>query len=732
MSSHVGRLAVIQITVLIFLTLLFASCSTGRVPASQYCGLFSMPMRTAPVTASKPYLGVYLGTATAPQPQSGCTGSTFVQVAGVINGTPAKEAGIQEGDIILTLNKIPTCLPSDNVILSFKKNIEHQAMGVPLPVEILRKDKRLTLTLSLISMPTHSQPEAQHPELATCPEAPSQMTAALASRQAGTLYDRIIQDLTAKSNSVHNPGSEYEKTLHPLQLNEVTYLMRHPLAAGEVATGLSQRMTAPLERPNRDIGSVVEQAASLLDIELASRGTQTEISFPALLRAMEEAKNSFDKAFAYLTPEQRELIQKNAASQDDDKQWSAVFELAMKFNRAEVFNAVAPLLSFLRQDNLELLRQDLVSRFGGNAGPILHEEITPFGKVLVGGTGPNVYREDAALILDLGGDDIYLNNAGGTRNGMPVALVVDWGGDDHYLSTENFSQGAGVLGAGILLDLGGHDTFTALDSSQGTGFWGIGILSHGDGGSLFNARKHCQGAAQMGIGILLNGSGNDTYTCSLGGQGYGLIGGAGALIDEAGNDRYQLGGLEPDFRDPARATQSFGQGFGMGSRPDKDKQGIPGGVGMLIDKQGDDMYIADYFGQGASYYYGLGILDDRAGSDQYLCGRYCQGAGIHSTVGVLIDRAGDDFYYASFGVAQGVGHDYGIGFLEDGGGRNRYQGGALVQGASTNGGIGMLIAPRFPADGSPEPQFSVEENSMGIRISRQGPSGPTVSLGVKK
>jgi hypothetical protein len=77
--------------------------------------------------------------------------------------------------------------------------------------------------------------------------------------------------------------------------------------------------------------------------------------------------------------------------------------------------------------------------------------------------------------------------------------------------------------------------------------------------------------------------------------------------------------------------QSIGQGFGHGVRAGKDTSGVPGGIGILIDEKGDDTYIADYFAQGASYYYGVGILNDMDGDDQYLSGRYSQGAGIHSS-----------------------------------------------------------------------------------------------------
>jgi hypothetical protein len=189
-------------------------------------------------------------------------------------------------------------------------------------------------------------------------------------------------------------------------------------------------------------------------------------------------------------------------------------------------------------------------------------------------------------------------------------------------------------------------------------------------------------------------------------------------------------GAEADFRDPERATQSFGQGFGLGVRSEKDNHGVPGGIGMLVDKESDDTYLADYFAQGASYYYGLGILEDRSGNDQYISGRYSQGAGIHSSVGVLIDRQGNDFYYSSFGVAQGMGYDFSVGYFEDERGDDRYKGGTLVQGAATNGGIGIFIGngERSNSGGG---GYTGEENTMGILIQKGHTVDAAVKIGIK-
>jgi len=245
------------------------------------------------------------------------------------------------------------------------------------------------------------------------------------------------------------------------------------------------------------------------------------------------------------------------------------------------------------------------------------------------------------------------------------------------------------------------------------------------------------------VGLLINTKGDDRYLCSFSGQGLGLFGGSGILIDEAGNDLYYLGGLESDFRDPQKSTVSMGQGFGQGIRADNGTNGVPGGIGMLIDEGGDDTYIADFFAQGASYYYGLGILDDWDGNDKYIAGRYAQGAGIHSSVGVLIDRKGNNSFYAASGVSQGTGHDFGIGYLEDDQGDNQYWGSSLVQGAATYGGIGILIAPQGNSRLTCITQcqaHSESDRSMGIMITKgegknlQGSEtdGLDIKIGVKK
>jgi PDZ domain-containing protein len=707
--------------------------TTPPSAAFSYCDLLHVQPFARPAMEPKPYLGIYMAPKKPEHVEQACAGGNFVQAAGIIKGSPAWKAGIRIDDVVLSLGGSPVCGDAGQIILSFKKMIEAQETGTPIALEVLRDREKISLPVVLERRPIHEQPEAEHPGIDKCSGRVSLLEQALRSHDAVPGFFDLADGLRLRSMAVHNPGSDPEKGPHPLQLNEVTYLMRHPLLSGIVAKALSERMSAPFDDRNWQGSDLLIRAAALLDIAIPPGKSPAEASFPALLRVMEETKKRIDDALENLTPGEKDLVREKAFDPADDDQWNRVLEISLKVDRSKMLNALAPLFVFLTQDNLLRLKKDLHSRFEGIDKPVLYETMTSFGKVVVGGTGPNTYRENAALILDLGGDDLYLNNAGGTRPKMPLSLVIDWGGDDRYLGQEDFSQGAGLLGAGMLLDLGGKDTFISRDGSQGAGFWGLGFLYHGAGKATFRARKFSQGTAQMGMGILINAGKDDRYLCSYGGQGLGLFGGAGILIDQAGDDLYQLGGLEPDFRDPRQSTQSYGQGFGMGARPDKEKNGVPGGIGMLIDKQGDDAYLADYFSQGASYYYGLGILDDRSGNDQYFSGRYSQGAGIHSSVGVLVDRGGDDLYYSSFGVSQGMGHDFGVGVLEDAGGEDHYQGGTLVQGAATSGGLGILLDPsgadRLSHTGIGQGQ-ATDETGMGIMISTGRPGhAPAVTIG---
>lgn len=722
-----------------------SSCSRPFIaPPEQttaYCNLLHIP--EAPIShKARTFLGITFNLVNIEAPPAPYKCNTFVLVEGVIKNSPAIKAGLKEKDIILSVNKRPVCENIASIDIYFKKMIENQSAGSVAMLEVMRNKDIFSIAAELEEKPHSQHPEANYQLSKEC-HTPSLLETAFKKDAAGKLFTTIIDGLYQQSDTILNPDWNGNSLLNPFQLKEMTYILRHPLQAGEVGRRLSGRLLAITDKDNMAMPEIISNLTTLIDIEVRPSLDNTEVTFPNLVAAFKETNKKIEDSLKNLSQEEKTLLREKALRPWEDSQWNRILDISLRIDLKELFEAFNPVLHFLTSDNLITLKKDLLERFEGNNNPILYEELTPFGKVIVGGTGPNIYTEDAALILDLGGDDIYLNNAGGTRPNMNAALVIDWGGNDIYHSRDNFTQGAGVLGIGALIDLAGNDTFVSPDGSQGAGFWGLGILHHKGGDSSFSARTFSQGVGQMGIGYLWNGSGDDIYLCSEYGQGLGLFHGAGILIDRAGNDYCKLGGLEPDFRDPSNATVSMGQGFGKGIRPDKDKLGVSGGIGMLIDQEGDDTYIADYFAQGASYYYALGILNDKAGNDRYISGRYSQGAGIHSSVGILLDQKGDDFYYASYGVAQGMGHDYGVGYLEDSHGKDRYLGGTLVQGAATHGGIGILIDLKgqdsYTCNNNGQ-AFAQDTDSLGILIdtepdrdiSSQHKTQESIRLGRKK
>lgn len=308
--------------------------------------------------------------------------------------------------------------------------------------------------------------------------------------------------------------------------------------------------------------------------------------------------------------------------------------------------------------------------------------MTDLGKVVIGGKGPDVHKDAAILIIDLGGNDTYKGKTASGENGK-CSVVLDLGGDDLYLG-EECTQGSGVWGIGILYDLEGNDLYRAGSYSQGSGLFGLGLIIDGSGADTYQGTTHVQAASSWGWGGLIDMDGEDTYLCRHSGQAYSGVLGISCLCDMKGNDKYLSGVKAPDPREPDM-NKSFSQGFSFGMR-----NLAAGGFAILADKSGNDLYQCQYFGQGSSYWMGVGVLYDETGKDTYVARRYAQGAGIHFSLGLLIDAAGND-HVSSWGVSQGCGHDYGIGVLINETGNDTYVSDWLSMGASQANGVGIFV-----------------------------------------
>ena len=278
-----------------------------------------------------------------------------------------------------------------------------------------------------------------------------------------------------------------------------------------------------------------------------------------------------------------------------------------------------------------LTRLDLVAGSRDLWWPPLEIE-TAIGRVVVGGPADDLHTGGAAVVLDLGGNDLYLDVEAGSA---PVLAILDLRGADVYRSDGPGSAGTGFLGASVSVDLSGDDLYSTSGPGPAAAIGGVGILLDASGNDLYTSGRMGQGAAIAGVALLLDEIGDDRYEATSFGQGFGGPAGVGVLLDGGGDDRYVAGLVHADHREEVVAHVAFAQGYGMGNRDVSS-----GGVGWLEDLSGDDTYLGSYFGQGAAYWYALGVLVDRGGQDRYVARRYSQGAGVHAAIGLLDDRSG--------------------------------------------------------------------------------------------
>ena len=350
---------------------------------------------------------------------------------------------------------------------------------------------------------------------------------------------------------------------------------------------------------------------------------------------------------------------------------------------------------------LDLARLELAKLAPAAAWATAHLDVeTPVGRVIVTGSGDDavdVGERGAFLIVDLGGNDTWKGCVGASTVARGVGAMLEMGGDDVYEGGDR-AQGAGVAGVGVLLDAGGKDVYRLSGTlGQGAGQFGLGVLADLSGDDEYRAAYSAQGCAFFGVGMLLDAAGADRYVLWSDGQGFGGAGGVGVLADRAGNDGYEAVVDAKTTRRPSahtelKVTTSNAQGCGMGRRGDgSDGHSWAGGVGCLLDAEGDDEYVAANWCQGCGYWFGTGLLWDGAGNDVFRANGWASGSGAHFAIGALVDESGNDVHAVAQNWGPGYGHDFTVGICCDLAGNDRYEAGAAGLGWSINRSVALLL-----------------------------------------
>jgi hypothetical protein len=425
-----------------------------------------------------------------------------------------------------------------------------------------------------------------------------------------------------------------------------------------------------------------------------------------MLESLEEASIHREKAVAQLTEDERRFLLTHARvlAEQFTPQISNVSERTIpraqgdqRFaelleEQIDYANLIAAAQVLARLANEPWTRQ-LTGAFGqapeakapaGITGSVLYAEDTPYGMIVIGGTGPNTYELDHrfGLVIDLGGDDVYRGTVAASADAdHGNAVVVDLRGNDTYHGSP-MGLATGRLGVGLLIDQSGDDVYQLETGSGGAGFGGLGILFDAGGNDVYMGSRLTQGAAIGGLGLLFDASGNDRYTSHGFSLGFGGPQGVGAVIDLQGDDQYHCGNKYPSAYNAEDAPNAkpgdaqfqydcFGLGTGSGKRiltkrAEWQAYNLAGGWGLLLDVEGNDRYQSANFSQGHGYFFGAGLLLDLAGDDEYLAARYGHGSSAHYGVAFFNDRDGTDHYGSSGPFYNaGVAWDHGVSVMVD-------------------------------------------------------------------
>ena len=345
-------------------------------------------------------------------------------------------------------------------------------------------------------------------------------------------YSRLSAVLTAHANS----------EAIPFILPVTVHALSNPLSLPALVCQLTDSTDAfilqhdavnRVSNPNRVLQEFASRAAKVLPMQpvfevpmMASFGeTKENLSIETLVDRMAaqiiKVGRLVDDAFSGISTEERTRLMKllpdsiNEFFENGNLSDRDAFYLvasAKKVHFADLLKGLYELSNLFSNNFLSMIRHaglrapeiavDHV-KYPGLEGRFLMIRETPAGLMLIGGPGPNVYGTNASLIVDLGGDDLYVNNAGAPIRELhekgvfkihrPVAVVVDFEGDDRYINRGLAAAASGFFGLGVILDMKGNDFY--------------------DGGQL------SMGAAFFGMGCLMDLAGNDTYISSEGGQG---------------------------------------------------------------------------------------------------------------------------------------------------------------------------------------------------------------------
>lgn len=208
------------------------------------------------VAPTRPYMGANIRAIELPPNQSPTGQTSALRVEFAIDGSPAQAAGIEPGDIILSINGTPT--DTAERLVQTETSL---GAGASVPLVILRKGQQKNITVQLAPLPPDYDAQ-QRRYLETHIKAEQQ--AADDAERAGNsaqAFDHVVRALRLSLSAGDDPN--LEAGLYPRLLNRVAALMPK----------LRTKPAVPSEadRHNRRALALLQSAAGPEDFDRATR-----------------------------------------------------------------------------------------------------------------------------------------------------------------------------------------------------------------------------------------------------------------------------------------------------------------------------------------------------------------------------------------------------------------------------------------------------------------------------
>jgi hypothetical protein len=382
---------------------------------------------------------------------------------------------------------------------------------------------------------------------------------------------------------------------------------------------------------------------------------------------------------------------------------------------------------------------DALAGFNRPAAAPADDVDVPF--IFVGGEGDTVHAADdgdpstpggdRALLIDMSGNDTYLNNAGGglvTIAGGSLAVDLGAGNDTYDKATGAGAQGFATGAAGLLYDDGGSDSFALYQFGQGSAVAGVGALYNaGDGNDIYESGGvdpiGTKAAALGGIGLLVDEGGDDSmHQDEL--DGFDWAGGGVALLANLGDgdDTYRSavgeipGVCIPILEETCPSSGTFAGPIQVSAEAN--------GVAILYEEGGDDRYTCGSAVrqgcQGSAAGGSFGLLWDRGGNDVYWMGDSFSEDLLDDTCADLCENP-SPIDHPVFPMGQGAAYAFcapctppALAILYDEDGADSYTAARWAQGYGTFGGLGILADTGDDAD-----SYSMQPPLSGARGNAQ-------------